>query len=120
MKDTRDLVVTILNVIAPTEYMYPSKIVNPPDNYFPRISYWDSNHNADGYEDNKSTLDDLEYTIDCWERQDSSGDLNEIHFAVDSVMRNAGYRRTMYVPQYESDTKIYHYSMKFKKIEEDD
>lgn len=123
MKDTRDQLVTLLTPIATTYYFYPQILLSYaesqqalPQNYFPMISYKDG-HNADNFSDGTAKADMVEYTLDCWEREDNTGNLIEIHFSVDTAMIGAGYKRTMYVSQYETDAKIYHYTMKYQKPE---
>lgn len=127
MEDKRNEIFAILNSIAPTYFQYPQILVDKvtngekiPDDFFPVISYFDSNHESDSYFDGKSTIDDIEYTVDVWERQnDSTGKLKEVHFDVDKALKNANYRRVSFANIYETDTKINHYSMRYKKLEEE-
>lgn len=127
MVDIRPEVYAILKTIATTYPEYPDILTqcaeanNPvPQEYFPMISYFDSGHDSDSYFNGKATTDDIEVTIDCWERQDfNTGEFKEIYFDVDSSMRNNGFRRTMYLKQDEDDTRIVHHSMKYKKLKEE-
>ena len=126
MIDLRHEVYGILSAIAPADYQYPQTLVDAGNTnetvsqeFFPHISYWDSDHDGSNYFDGEVVTDDVEFTVDVWERADAEGNLNEVHFQVDEAMRAAGYRRVMFAPQYETDTKIYHYSFKFKKLAEE-
>lgn len=127
MVDIREEVYPILQSIAPTYYEYPPILVecaekkeSVPQEYFPMISYFDSNHEGDNYFDGKATTDDVEITIDCWERADiNTGEIKEIHFDVDKALIRNGYRRTMYQHPNEDDTNIEHYAIKYKKFKEE-
>lgn len=118
---------SILNNIAPTYYQYPQILVDstqnqtpPPQDYFPMISYYDSDHAATAYADGTNLIDIPEITVDVWERADiNTGELTSIYQQVDTAMRQNKYLRTGFVNQYEEDTKIYHYTYKFKKIAEE-
>lgn len=117
----------ILNNIAPTYYQYPQVLVDStqnqtpvPQDSFPMISYYDSDHSADSYADSINLVDTVEITVDVWERADiNTGELTSIYQQVDTAMRQNKYLRTGFVNQYEEDTKIYHYTYKFKKIAEE-
>lgn len=117
----------ILNNIAPTYYQYPQILVDSAQNqepvsqdYFPMISYYDSDHAADSYADSTNLADIVEMTVDVWERANQdTGELTSIYQQVDTAMRQNGYLKTGFVNQYEEDTKIYHYTYKFKKIAEE-
>lgn len=118
---------SILNNIAPTYYQYPQILVDSaqnqapaPQDSFPMISYYDSDHSADGYADGANLVDTVEITADVWERADiNTGVLASVYQQVDTAMRQNKYLRTGFVNQYEEDTKIYHYTYKFKKIAEE-
>lgn len=115
MVDLRQEISDLLAPIAPTDYYYP-----PAGSTFPHISYFQSGSDSNNYFDGKATTNDLEFTIDCWERVDpTTGILTEIHDLVDTTMRNNQYRRVSFVSLYEVDVKLYHYSMKFKKVKEE-
>jgi len=108
-------VYTILSTVGKTYPQYPEIFTT-----FPIISYWDSNHEADDYQDNKSGVDIIETTVDIWEKEDSSGNLIKIHVQVDSAMRTHGFIRTgPIVGLYEDDTHVYHYQGRYKKIYEE-
>lgn len=116
MVDNRALVFQTLSSLGYTvDYQYPEKFET-----FPCISYFDSGHIADDYEDGAATADVTEYTVDVWEKADSTGNLIEIHLQVDKAMRDAGFFRQGFINQFEEDTKINHYTFKFIKPEEED
>lgn len=117
----------ILSSIASTEYQYPQSLVTAstngqgvPADFFPVISYFDSNHEATSYQDGKSTIEDIEYTVDVWERVNpSTGELISIYKDVDSALRAADYRRITFANLYEDVTQINHYSIRYKKAFEE-
>lgn len=126
MQDNSEIVAILIG-IAPTEYQYPQTLVTAstngvgvPVDFFPVISYFDSNHDATGYEDGLSTVEDLEYTVDVWERSNpDTGELISIYIEVDRTLRENGYRRVSYANLYETTTQINHYSMRYKKAFEE-
>ncbi|AGK96802.1 hypothetical protein [Clostridium pasteurianum] len=126
MQDNTEIF-TILNAIASTEYQYPQSLVTAstngqgvPADFFPVISYFDSNHNAMQYQDGKSIIEDIEYTVDVWERANpNTGELISIYSNVDKALRDNGYRRITFANLYETVTQINHYSMRYKKAFEE-
>jgi hypothetical protein len=116
MIDNNADVYTILSAIATTYPDYPTSFTD-----FPMLSYWDTNHDADGYYDGKSTLDKIETTVDVWEKEDpATGELIKIHTDMDNAMRAADFIRTSPIAGgYETDTHVFHYTGKYKKIYEE-
>ena len=115
MIDNNEDVYKILSTVGNTYKQYPKTFA-----IFPIISYWDSNHDADGFYDGKSTEDRVETTVDIWEKEDNTGDLIEIHANVDKAMRANGFiRSNPIVCQYETDTFIIHYTGKYKRLYEE-
>jgi len=120
-------VYNILSQIAPSYYQYPQILVDATRNqtgveqkYFPMISYFDSDHLADQFQDGQNNADVNEITVDVWERADSdTGELTSIYADVDQSMRKNNFIRTMYTNQYEEGTLINHYTFKYKKILEE-
>lgn len=113
MIDTRSAVYNILNSVGyPVSYQYPKSFAS-----FPCISYWDSGHTATDYQDGIADIDVVEYTVDVWEKENADGQIIEIHNQVDLNMRSAGYKRTQFVSLYEIDTHVFHFQIKFIKIE---
>jgi hypothetical protein len=91
-----------------------------PVDYFPVISYFDSNHDSSYYADGLNKIEDIEYTVDVWERVNpNTGELNSIYGQVDEVLRQNGYRRITFANLYETDTQINHYSFRYKKVFEE-
>lgn len=126
MRDNSEIV-GILSSIATTEYQYPQSLVTAstngqgvPADFFPVISYFDSNHNAMQFQDGVSTIEEIEYTVDVWERPNpSTGELISIYQEVDQTLRENGYRRTSFANLYETDTSISHFSIRYKKVFEE-
>lgn len=120
-------VYSILSTIAPSYYQYPQVLVDAARNqagveqkYFPMISYFDSDHLADQFQDGQNNADVNEITVDVWERADSdTGELTSIYSDVDQAMRQNNFIRTMFTNQYEENTLINHYTFKYKKILEE-
>ena len=127
MKSDNSEIYSLLITIRPTYYQYPSDLVTMstngqgvPSDYFPVISYFDSNHEATGYEDGLNSLEDIEYTVDVWERTNpTTGEYISIYEDVDRVLRQNGYRRITFANLFEDVTQINHYSMRYKKIFEE-
>lgn len=115
MIDNNAEVYTALSSVGNTDFQYPLSFAT-----FPIISYWDSNHTADDFEDGKSGVDTIETTVDVWEKEDQDGNLIKIHKQMDSAMRAANFIRTSpIVSMYETDTHVYHYQGKYKKLYEE-
>jgi len=113
--DNNDEVNIVLSAVGNTEFQYPKSFAT-----FPIISYWDSNHEADDFADGKSGMDRVETTVDVWEKEDMNGNLIKIHAEMDSAMRVAGFiRSNPIVGLYETDTFVYHYQGRYKKIYEE-
>ena len=109
MIDNNAEVYSILSDIGTTFFQYPDSFAT-----FPIISYWDSNHTAEDYQDGKNDLDIIETTVDIWEKTDeTTGELIKIHVDVDNAMRAHGFKRYLpVISLYETDTHIYHYQGK--------
>jgi len=116
MIDNNAEVCAILSLVGTTYFQYPTSFAT-----FPIISYWDSGHEADGFYDGKSTVDKPEITVDVWEKEDPlTGALIKIHAQMDSAMRAHGFiRANPIVGTYETDTHVYHYQGKYKKLYEE-
>ena len=116
MVDNREEVYSILSSLGfSVDYQYPKDFAT-----FPCISYFDSGHSNDAYQDSKADTDTVEITVDVWEREDTNtGKVKEIHFDVDNLMRKANFIKKMYTNLFENDTKIYHHIFKFTKIYEE-
>jgi hypothetical protein len=115
MIDNNEEVYGVLSVIGTTFFQYPDSFAT-----FPIISYWDSSHEADDYEDGKSGVDRIETTVDVWEKEDANGNLIKIHEQMDSAMRAAWFARTNpIIGMYENDIHIFHYQGKYKKLYEE-
>ncbi|MCR3759151.1 hypothetical protein KYB31_09130 [Clostridium felsineum] len=120
-------VYNILSQVAPSYYQYPQVLVdavrnqsNVEQKYFPMISYFDSDHSADQFQDGLNDVDTVEITVDVWERADSStGELISVYADVDTAMRANKFIRTMFANNFEDDTLINHYTFKYKKILEE-
>lgn len=127
MRTDNTEIYNILNAIAKTYYQYPQDLVTMstdgqgvPADYFPAVSYFDSDHQAMQYQDGKSTIEDIEYTVDVWERVNpDTGEYISIYANVDSALRANGYRRITFANIYEDTTQINHYSMRYKKAFEE-
>ena len=115
MIDNNAEVYSILSVVNATDFQYPLSFAT-----FPIISYFDSNHEADGFVDGNSTQDRIETTVDVWEKEDSNGNLIKIHAEMDLAMRSHGFiRSNPIVGQHETDTHVDHYTGKYKKLYEE-
>lgn len=115
MIDNNAEVYAILAIVGTTYPQYPTSFAT-----FPIISYWDSNHTADDFADGRSGADVIETTVDVWEKEDGEGNLIKIHKEMDKVMRGAGFiRSNPIVGMYETDTHVYHYQGKYKKLYEE-
>ncbi|KHD34362.1 hypothetical protein NL50_17390 [Clostridium acetobutylicum] len=120
-------VYNILSQIAPSYCQYPQILVDATRNqtgveqkYFPMISYFDSDHLADQFQDGQNSNDVIEITVDIWERADSdTGELISVYADVDQAMRANKFIRTMFTNSFEEDTLINHYTFKYKKILEE-
>lgn len=113
MVDNRPLAFQTLNALGyPVVYQYPAKFDS-----FPCISYFDSGHVPADYADGKATVDITEITVDVWQKADNQGNLAEIHPAVATAMKNAGFYQDAFISQFEEDTRIHHITFKFIKSE---
>jgi len=115
MIDNNAEVYAVLSAVATTDFQYPDSFAT-----FPIISYWDSGHESDEFEDGFSTVDRVETTVDVWEKEDATGNLIKIHEQMDSAMRGARFIRTNpIIGMFETDTHVYHYQGKYKKLYEE-
>lgn len=82
---------------------------------FPRITFFELNNTGDSYADNQEIASDISFQIDIWSKNSTSA----IHTKVDEIMKNIGFFRYSVADLYESDTKVYHYAMRYRKVEEE-
>lgn len=82
---------------------------------FPRITFFELNNTGDSFADNQEIASDISFQIDIWSKNSTSA----IHVKVDEIMKNIGFFRYAVADLYESDTQVFHYAMRYRKVEEE-
>lgn len=91
------------------EYIY--NMVRGDDNGKTWITYSELDNGAGRYAEGAESTSTILFQVDIWSFMPVKGDLKE---AVNSSMKNIGFKRITTANLYESDTKIYHYGMRFR------
>lgn len=82
-----------------------------PDNpAFPCITYYEQNNSPALYGDGQEVTSESVIVIDAW----SQGSTTAVAKAVDAVMAGLNYIREFAADLYETDTKVYHKSMRYR------
>ena len=82
----------------------------PDEPEFPCITYYEQNNSPALVGDGKELTTESVMVIDVW----SKGSTTAIAQAVDSVMAGLNFRREFAGDLYESDTGVYHKSMRYR------
>jgi hypothetical protein len=82
----------------------------PDEPEFPCITYYEQNNSPALVGDGKELTSESVMVIDVW----SKGSTTAIAQAVDSVMAGLNFRREFAGDLYESDTGVYHKSMRYR------
>ncbi|MGG1608659.1 structural protein [Bacillus wiedmannii] len=91
------------------EYIY--NMVRGDDKGKTWITYSELDNGAGRYAEGAESTSTILFQVDIWSFMPVKGDLKE---AVNSSMKNIGFKRITTANLYESDTKIYHYGMRFR------
>ncbi|MDM5270540.1 DUF3168 domain-containing protein [Bacillus wiedmannii] len=82
---------------------------------FPRITFFELNNVPDSFADDEITSSEITFQIDIWSKNSTTA----IHSKVDAIMNGIGFTRYAIADLYEDDTQIFHYAMRFRKVEEE-
>ena len=86
-------------------FHYPSDFTN-----LPALSYFETSNLGNLYADNVEAGSEIIYQLDLWSRSSTT----VLAKAVDDIMIGIDFNRILCVDMYETDTKIYHKSMRYR------
>ncbi|EOP46622.1 tail completion protein gp17 [Bacillus cereus] len=81
----------------------------------PRITFFELNNVPDSFADDEEIASEITFQIDIWSKNSTT----VIHTKVNEIMKTIGFSRYAVADLYEDDTKIFHYAMRFRKLEEE-
>ncbi|HDX9549345.1 TPA: structural protein [Bacillus thuringiensis] len=91
------------------EYIY--NMVRGDDNGKTWITYSELDNGAGRYAEGVESTSTILFQVDIWSFMPVKGELKG---AVNDAMKSIGFQRITTANLYESDTKIYHYGMRFR------
>lgn len=94
-------------------FIYPEKWSNLDKK--PAISYYEMDNSISSKADDEEYSSNIAIQIDIWTK--SSSKSSEIAIQVNEKMEELEFERTLATDLYEQETKIYHKTMRFEKIE---
>jgi hypothetical protein len=86
------------------------QMYDPNSTEFPRITFFEYNNVDSNYADDSAFASDINIQIDVWSKASTSA----IALEVNRTMESLDFVRTYSIDLYESDTKIFHKTMRFK------
>ncbi|MEH6848564.1 tail completion protein gp17 [Bacillus pseudomycoides] len=119
MKNLRPIIVQALEndpalvLLLGGKRVYYHKAIDAQE--FPRITFFELNNTGDSFADNQEIVSDISFQIDIWSNNSTSA----IHVKVDEIMKSIGFFRSAVADLYESDTQVFHYAMRYRKVEEE-
>lgn len=119
MKNSRPVIVQALESnqelvsILGGKRVYYQKAKNAEE--FPRITFFELNNIPDSFADDQETVSEITFQIDVWSKNSTTS----LHTKVNEIMKNIGFSRYAVADLYEDDTQIFHYAMRFRKLEEE-
>lgn len=87
------------------------QLAAPKADEYPRITFFEINNSDSQFADDEAYASDVSVQIDVW----SKGSTSSIAGEVDKTMKSLGYSRTGAPDFYESDTKVYHKAMRYRR-----
>lgn len=93
-----------------TTKVYP---LSAPDIFLPRVTFFELTNFDNNYAGDKAVSSAIHFHIDVWHNSNPS----KISLAVNRVMESIGFVRSGTQSLYESDTKIYHRVLRYKKTQ---
>lgn len=94
-------------------YFYPQKWNNLDKK--PAISYYEMDNSMHSKADDEEYSSNIAIQIDIWTK--SPNKCSELAIQVNEKMEDLEFERTLAVDLFEQETKIYHKTMRFEKIE---
>lgn len=94
-------------------YFYPQEWTNLEKR--PAISYYEMDNSVASKADDEEYSSNIAIQIDIWAKSPSQ--CSKVAIDVNSKMEELEFERTLTVDLYEQETKIYHKTMRFEKIE---
>lgn len=91
-------------------YFYPQDWAK-----LPAVSYYEMDNSVASKADDEEYSSNIAIQIDIWAKGPS--ECSKIAIEVNSKMEELEFERTLAVDLYEQETKIYHKTMRFEKIE---
>lgn len=94
------------------------QLAAPDAEEFPRITFFELDNTDSEFADDQAYASDVRVQIDVWHK----GSTSAISGEVDKTMKQQGWSRTSAPDYYESDTKVYHKALRYRRaflIEED-
>lgn len=113
MKNVKTTVVSALKADTTLKGLVSDRVIFmslPEEPEFPCITYYEQNNSPALVGDGKELTSESVMVIDVW----SKGSTTAIAQAVDSVMASMNFRREFAGDLYESDTGVYHKSMRYR------
>ena len=94
-------------------YFYPQKWNNLEKK--PAISYYEMDNSINSKADDKEYSSNIAIQIDIWAKTPSK--CSKLAIEVNEKMEDLEFERTLALDLFEQETKIYHKTMRFEKIE---
>ncbi len=94
-------------------YYYPQKWSNLDK--MPAISYYEMDNSVSSRADDEEYSSNIAIQVDIWAK--SSSKCSKLAIEVNDKMEELEFERTLATDLYEQETKIYHKTMRFEKIE---
>lgn len=94
-------------------YYYPQKWSNLDKK--PAISYYEMDNSVSSRADDEEYSSNIAIQVDIWAK--SSSKCSKLAIEVNDKMEELEFERTLATDLYEQETKIYHKTMRFEKIE---
>lgn len=113
MKNIKTTVVSTLKADTTLKGLVSDRVIFyalPDSPVFPSITYYEQNNSPALVGDGKELTSESVMVIDIW----ATGSTTAIAQAVDSVMAGLNFRREFAGDLYESDTRVYHKSMRYR------
>lgn len=87
------------------------QLAAPRADEFPRITFFELNNSDTAFADNAAYASDVSVQIDVWHKDSTSAIAGE----VDRTMKQQGWARTSAADLYESDTKVFHKALRYRR-----
>lgn len=115
MKNLKPQILNKLEEISEVEvsYFYPQKWSNLDK--VPVISYYEMDNSICSKADDEEYSSNIAIQIDIWAKAPSK--CSKLAIEVNEKMEDLEFERTLAIDLFEQETKIYHKTMRFEKIE---